>query len=96
VLPKKIVDLLFGWYNWFGKHHSEVWNLVPLCLMWTVWQERNRHTFEDTEHSRTKLIELFYGLLFEWSRVWGYTTTSSLADFVVSLGSTYSPTLAPV
>ncbi len=46
--------------------------------MWVVWRERNRRTSEDTEHSRTELIELFYGLLFEWSRVWGYTTTSSL------------------
>ncbi len=73
VLPEKVVDLLFGWRNWFGKHSSEVWNLVPLCLIWTVWHERNKHTFEDTEHSGTKLLELFYGILFDCSRAWGFT-----------------------
>jgi hypothetical protein len=97
VIPEKVVDLLFGWFNWFRKHNSEVWNLVPLCLMWTVWQERNRRTFEDAEQSGSKLIELFYGLLFDWSRVWGHTTTSSLADFVISLGSIHSsPISGPV
>jgi hypothetical protein len=65
VFPNQIVDLLFGWHNSFGKHDSEVWNLVPLCLMWTVWCESNWRTFEDAEHSNTKLIELFFGLLFD-------------------------------
>jgi hypothetical protein len=53
--------------------------------MWTIWRERNRCTFEDKEHSTAKLIELFFGLLFDWARVWGLTPTNSLADFVVSL-----------
>jgi hypothetical protein len=71
---EKVVDLLFGWFNWFGKHNSKVRNLVPLCLMWTLWRERNRRTFEDADHLEAKLLELFYGLLFDWSRVWGFTT----------------------
>lgn len=29
-----MIDLLAGWRNWFSKHSSAVWNLVPLCLMW--------------------------------------------------------------
>jgi hypothetical protein len=62
-----------------------VWNLVPLCLMWTVWREGNRHTFEDEEQYMTKLLELFYGLLFDWAQVWGLTLEKSLAAFVVSL-----------
>ena len=85
MLPEKIVDLLFGRFNWFCKHNSKVWNLVPLCLMWTIWRKRNRCSFEDVAHSGAKLLELFYGLLFDWSRVWGFTTSSSLADFVISL-----------
>jgi hypothetical protein len=85
VFPDHITDLLSGCYNYFGKHNSMVWNLVPLCLVWTVWREGNRHTFEDEEHSMTKLLELFYGLLFDWARVWGLTLEKSLAAFVVSL-----------
>ncbi len=88
VFPNNIGDLLFGWFNYFGKHKSSIWNLVPHCLMWTVWRERNSRIFEDEEHSKTKLSELFFGLLFDWARVWGFTLEVSLANFVVSLDFT--------
>ena len=28
VIPRSIPDLLFGWWNWLGKHSSQIWNLV--------------------------------------------------------------------
>ena len=85
VFPDNVADLLYGWYNCFGKQNSLVWNLAPLCLMWIVWRERNSRIFEDKEHSTTKLTELFFGTLFDWARVWGFTSALSVADFVVSL-----------
>ena len=33
VLPRSVADTFFGWWNWFGKHLSSIWNLVPLCIM---------------------------------------------------------------
>lgn len=33
VLPGRVKDLLFAWRNWFGKHDSSIWNMVPTCLM---------------------------------------------------------------
>ena len=45
VFPNTIADLLFGWFNCFGKHSSSIWNLVPPCLMWTIWRERNSRIF---------------------------------------------------
>ena len=71
VLPGKVLDLLFEWRNWFRKHSSDVWNLVPLCLMWMLWQESNLRTFEDLESLEICFIELFATSLFDWSRVWG-------------------------
>ena len=44
-------DFLFSWWNWLGKHSSSIWNLVSLCLMWCIWRERNRQTFEDLDRS---------------------------------------------
>jgi hypothetical protein len=85
VFPDNIINLLYGWYNCFGKHNSSVWNLVPLCLMWIIWRERNSRVFEDKDQSQSKLIELFFGTLFDWARVGGFTSALSLADFVVSL-----------
>jgi hypothetical protein len=88
VLPTKVLDLLFGWYNWFGRHSSDIWNLVPLYLMWSLWQERNHRIFEDLEKSLNYLQEQFSGLLYDCSRSWGFTEASSLSDFVVSLNAT--------
>ena len=51
VMPSSVTDLFFCWYHWLGKHNSDIWNLVPGCLMWNVWIERNRHSFKDTRKS---------------------------------------------
>ena len=37
VIPGLVVDLLFCWYHRLGKHSSDIWDLVPSCLMWTKW-----------------------------------------------------------
>ncbi len=47
VLPGCVLDLFFGWHNWLGKNQSKIWNLVPSCLFWTLWQERNNRIFEN-------------------------------------------------
>lgn len=54
-LCEKVIDLLFGWRNWVGKRSSDIWNLVPLCLMWTLCGGNGiaglfseHKTFEDT------------------------------------------------
>jgi hypothetical protein len=84
VLPRQVADLLFGWHNWFGKHHSHIWNLIPLCLMWTVWRERNLRTFEDLSTSPDQLLGTFVTSLFDWSRIWGFTTAVTVTEFVDS------------
>ena len=42
VFSETVKDLLFNWWNGLGKHALDIWNLVPLCLMWIVWLERDR------------------------------------------------------
>ena len=87
MLAEKVVDSLFRWRNRFGKHMSGVWNLVPLCLMWTIWKERNSRIFEDKASSMDQLMGSFVNELFDWSRIWGLTTATIVTDFVDSLGS---------
>uniref|UniRef100_A0A2N9H4Z9 Reverse transcriptase domain-containing protein n=1 Tax=Fagus sylvatica TaxID=28930 RepID=A0A2N9H4Z9_FAGSY len=85
VFPSQIPDLLFGWWNWFGKRSSGVWNLIPSCLMWTIWRERNKRIFEDQETPLAKLLELFFINLYDWSRAWGLTVSPSVGEFLASL-----------
>ena len=85
VFPNRIMDLLDGWWNMLGKHTSAIWNLVPPCLLWKVWRECNRHTFEDMEKSARQLLDCFVSLLFEWSRAWGFTSSTTDVQFLSSL-----------
>ena len=55
VMPGSVENLVFCWSYWLGKFNSDIWNLVPSCLMWIVWMERNRRSFEDTQKSLTQL-----------------------------------------
>ena len=85
VMPDTIVSLLFTWRNWLGTYSSNVWNMVPACLMWLVWKKRNARTFEDFERPIYMLKNLLARTLFEWSRVWGLTHCNSLSDFLISI-----------
>ena len=85
VPSRTVSDLLFSWWNWFGKHSSYIWNLVSLCLMWCIWKERNRRTFEDLDISKDHLLAIFSGSLFDWARAWGLTSSDSLPLFLSSL-----------
>jgi hypothetical protein len=64
--------------------------------MWIIQQEQNRHTFENIKRSKDQLLESLYGLLFDWSKAWGYTSATSLADFVASLCSAHFTTSFPL
>ena len=85
VMPGLVVGLLSCWHQWFGKHNSNIWNLVPGCLMWIVWLERNRHSFEDNEKTLDELKVLCQRSLLEWSRCWGFSNCFSLSEFLSSL-----------
>ena len=87
VLPHSVSELLFSWWNALGRHSSDVWNLVPLCLMWTVWKERNSRTFEDVSNTDIELRDCLASNLFEWSKVSGYSTSSSINVFISALSS---------
>jgi hypothetical protein len=87
VLPQTVAELLFSWWNGLGRHTSDVWNLVPLCLMWIVWKERNSCTFEDVSSMDNQLRDCFASTLFEWSKVSGYSSSSTVTAFISALSS---------
>ena len=44
IISRSIPDLLFGWWNWLGKHSSQIWNLSPIVhpmvyLEGTEWED---------------------------------------------------------
>ena len=85
VMPRSMVGLLSCWHQWLGKHYSDIWNLVPRCLMWIVRLEWNRRSFEDKEKTLDELKVLCHHSLLEWSRCWSFMDCSSLSEFLSSL-----------
>jgi hypothetical protein len=41
IMPKRVVDLLACWKGKGQRDLKIVWSLIPLCLMWCIWRERN-------------------------------------------------------
>ena len=84
VMLGSVIDLFFCWYQWFGKHNSNIWNLVPGCLMWNIWAEGNRCSFEDMTKSLDQLLDLYSRTLFGWSQCWSLLGCSTFSDFLLS------------
>ena len=50
VLHSSIKRNLIGWHGAFvSKRKEKAWRAAPLCLMWTLWKERNEKVFNETE-----------------------------------------------
>ena len=80
-----VESLVYCWNFGFGNLNSDIWNMVPGCLMWIVWMERNRLSFEDTEKSLVQFQALCQKTLFDWSRCWGFSDCSTIFEFISSL-----------
>ena len=63
--------------------------MIPACLMWLIWQERNNRTFEDFARSIELLKPILVGTLFKWGRIWGFTQCISIFDFLLSIRVSY-------
>ena len=68
VMPGSVADLVFCWHHWYGKHNSDIWNLVSGCLVLIIWTECNGHSFDDIEKSLAQLLDLCQWTLSAWSR----------------------------
>ena len=62
-----------------------VWNATPLCIMWTIWRERNSCTFNGVELAIIELKPRFLRLLFKLSQNIGTSNVKSVVGFIDAL-----------
>jgi hypothetical protein len=43
--------------------------MVPSCLMWCLWRERNDRSFEDCDQTVVELNDFFFTTLLHWTAV---------------------------
>jgi len=58
--------------------------MVPICLFWCIWRERNLRCFENLESSLEEVLELFFYTLYVWSMAYLYPLSISFAEFLAS------------
>jgi hypothetical protein len=86
----RVIDLMACWKGQRGnKMVMEVWRMAPLCLMWTIWREKNSRCFEDTELTRAELSNRFLKLLFLWAGALNIPQVSSMEQFAELCSSFY-------
>ncbi|XP_042977702.1 uncharacterized protein LOC122308443 isoform X1 [Carya illinoinensis] len=67
VMPKRVVEVLACW----NRHHNssqldEAWRMIPLCLMWCLWTERNDRCFNNRKRAVGDIWNFFVSSLFQW------------------------------
>ncbi|KAM3251621.1 hypothetical protein P3L10_005691 [Capsicum annuum] len=86
VMPRDTVEVLECW-NKYSTHseHKERWKIVPACIWWTVWKERNQRCFEDNYSSTQKLKMKCLALFYFWCKHEYMEDAESFVDVIGSL-----------
>ena len=67
VMPCNVLDLWARWQGHLSDHQNMVvWKIVPHCLMWYLWRERNARHFEDYKRYTLALKLLFFQTLYSF------------------------------
>jgi hypothetical protein len=83
VMPRSFHDLLACWNGVGGRDISKIiWRMVPLCVTWCIWRERNARTFEDKECSMDGMRKNMISMLHLWVLAHQRIEVSSLEEFL--------------
>ena len=84
-MPQSVVGLLACWQGRLGRHRNgRIWLIVPHCLMWCLWRERNSRCFEDNERSILDLQLFSFGTTLDWLATLRNQSFFSFLDFLDS------------
>jgi hypothetical protein len=67
VMPRSVKELFASWWSGGRSRSAVVWKMVPHCIMWCIWSERNNKCFEDSSRSQEELLHFFLFTLYTWT-----------------------------
>jgi hypothetical protein len=87
VMPRSVRELFACWWTGGRTRSAMVWKMIPLCLMWCIWRERNARCFEDSARSFEEILHYFLFTLHTWTSGWLAPLVISYPDFLSRFSS---------
>jgi len=86
VIPKTTRGMLNSWKG-IGRRESEEdwWEMIPACIWWTLWKERNARGFEDKFNNTQKIKMNCLSLLYFWCKEDRVGDIELFVDFIGKL-----------
>jgi hypothetical protein len=89
VMPSLVKELMACWCSGGRTRSAVVWKMIPLCLMWCIWRERNARCFEDSVRAFEEILHYFFFTLYTWTAGWLDPLVISFPDFLSHLSSSF-------
>ncbi|WMV29377.1 hypothetical protein MTR67_022762 [Solanum verrucosum] len=84
--PLTIKDAYESWSLWkVDKAIKKIWIMIPACIFWCIWSERNKRCFDGESIALGILKSRCIVNLFSWSNLYPAVNAEQLQDFTNSL-----------
>ena len=84
VMPRGVVDLISCWNGCKGRQEAgKIWKVIPHCIMWCLWCERNARSFNGEEVSIPALKHRLLQTMLEWLKAASLITSVSIPEMLM-------------
>ncbi|KAG5583282.1 hypothetical protein H5410_053909 [Solanum commersonii] len=83
IMPEHTTDLLSCWISRGGRKSKKKWrSIIPSCIWWSIWKERNNRCFENKANSIEKVKWNCLTTLYFWCKEEGIEEAAQILDFI--------------
>ncbi|KAG5603399.1 hypothetical protein H5410_034769 [Solanum commersonii] len=84
--PLTVKDAYESWSLWkVDKAIKKIWIMIPACIFWCIWLERNKRCFDGESTALGILKTRCTENLFSWTNLYATVNAEQLQDFTNSL-----------
>ncbi|WMV54007.1 hypothetical protein MTR67_047392 [Solanum verrucosum] len=84
--PLTVKDAYESWSLWkVDKAIKKIWIMIPACIFWCIWLERNKRCFDGESTALGILKTRCTEKLFSWTNLYPAVNAEQLQDFTHSL-----------